>query len=85
MGKPVLASDNNGGSAQFDNFVIKEYDENGVFIRNIFDVNIDTTDGWYCWSQDGSGSLGLSTTSGYDDLKSLFISSASGYANASNS
>jgi endoglucanase len=73
-GKPSFVSANNQGKAYFDDVVVKEYNENGKFIRDIFNINITSKDGWYYWSKNESGHCDLSMEEGHDDNFSISIS-----------
>ncbi len=73
LGYPALVGARVGEKVYFDDIVIQEYDENGDFVRNIIDMNLDSTNGWYYWSNDDSGNSGLSTSEGHNDTTSLFI------------
>ncbi|HEX9059554.1 MAG TPA: cellulase family glycosylhydrolase, partial [Clostridia bacterium] len=82
-GKPVIASDSNAGTSYFDDFVVKEYDANGDFLRTIYDTNIDSRDGWDFWSKNGLGELALTADEGHGDKKCLTLSKATADTNAS--
>ncbi|MBI4117696.1 MAG: cellulase family glycosylhydrolase [Parcubacteria group bacterium] len=43
---PQFRCENTKGTAYFDAFVIKEYDKDRVFIRDIVNMNIDSAEGW---------------------------------------
>jgi len=45
---PTLISENNNGKVYFDDFIIKEYDQNGRFIREIVNVDLEKKPAdWY--------------------------------------
>jgi len=71
--EPVLEAAQVGGRVYFDDIVIKEYDENDNFVREIYKANLNTLNGWSFWSVGGSGSNGLSNTVGHNDTSSLYI------------
>lgn len=73
-GEPIFSCSNNTGTVYFDNFVVKEYDENQQFVRDITTFDITSEEGWYPWSSDESGVFELSTLEGYSDSTSLSIS-----------
>ena len=81
---PALIGGNTGETVFFDDIVIKEYDENGAFVRNVYESSLDSFDGWSFWSQNQSGKAGLSTTEGNSANSSLFIENTSSDANISN-
>ena len=91
-GEPILLSENNQGTIYFDDLVVKEYDENGVFVRDIWSMNITsythvsetgwgTWAEWCYWPDDGSVAFELSTTEGRNDNASLLIAGMADYAN----
>ncbi len=84
FGEPVLEAARVGGRVYYDEIVIKEYDENDNFVRNIYEANLNNLDGWSFWSLNGSGSNGLSSTEGHNDTSSLYIDGATDNANMIN-
>jgi endoglucanase len=82
-GKPAFQSQQNQGTVYFDDFVIKEYDANQQFIRDIYVVNITSMDGGFFWSSNGSGRCRLSTTVGHGDRVSVQITGTRGDSNIS--
>jgi endoglucanase len=80
-GKPAFQAQKNTGTVYFDDFVIKEYDENKQFLRDIYTVNVASMDGSSWWSSNGSGSCTLSTTVGHGDNLSIQIAGTKGDAN----
>ncbi|HEX2952848.1 MAG TPA: cellulase family glycosylhydrolase [Bacillota bacterium] len=86
VGKPALVAHTTGktGVIFFDDFVIKEYDENQHFLRDIATVNIDTADHWNFWSRNGSGRLSLTNAEGHGDRHALRIAGTTDDANGSN-
>jgi endoglucanase len=56
IGQPVLQSDNNLGKVYFDDFVIKEYDENYNFVRTVLDFDIEDIARWYLYQGFPNGS-----------------------------
>jgi endoglucanase len=98
-GRPVMNCQLNGqGTIYFDDFTIKEYEENGQFLSEIASVQItsDTdvfteTDGrtWcyddeWCYWSDGNTVFELSTTEGYGDNASLSVNGTANLANWNN-
>lgn len=61
----VLVSELNAGSAYFDELVVREYSAEGEFVRNVLEDSLDDVDGFYFWSEDGSGEAGLETEGCY--------------------
>jgi endoglucanase len=55
LGKPAFASSRNNGMAYFDDFIIREFDEHGAFVRNVVEVDPETDSGWWFWSKDSQG------------------------------
>lgn len=85
IAQPALIGASVNGTVYFDDINIKEYDENGTFTKNVVDINLNTIDGWYYWSANDSGTVGLKETEGHNDLKCLFISNATDDCNLSSS
>lgn len=83
-GKPALVCANNRGTVFYDDIVVKEYDENGEFLREIYKSNITSKDGWAMWSANGSGIFELSTREGHEDRRSLSIGGTTDDANCYN-
>lgn len=86
VGKPAFVARNTGrsGAVYFDDFVIKEYDENHNFIRDIFSVDVTSANGWSYWSHNGSGSHSFSTSKGHSSGNSIRINGTTDDANVSN-
>lgn len=85
FGLPALVGAAVNGKVYFDDIIIKEYDENGVFKRNILEMNLNSIEGWNYWSSNGSGFGKRTTTVGHNDTESLLIENATGDCNLSNS
>lgn len=85
VGKPAFVGKNAGstGDVYFDDFVIKEFDENHNFIRDIYTVNVAANNGWSFWSNNNVGTCSLSSI-GHTDSASIKISGTTDDANASN-
>ncbi len=83
--KPALIAKATGsGTVYFDDFIIKEYDQNTNFVRTIIAANLEFTNkGWYFWSEDGSGEYGVSETESHQGSKSIFIKNTTKDANLS--
>lgn len=62
------------GVVYVDNLKLDEYDENDKFIKTIFMDDFNKDNGFYYWSNDGSGIGYISNDVGYDDNRSLCIS-----------
>ena len=82
---PALVGARVGGRVYFDDIVIKGFNEDGEFIRDVVDMSLDALDNWYYWTANDSGTSGLSTTTGKKDSNSLYIDGATGDSNLSNS
>lgn len=80
---PALIGEKAGGTVFFDNVIIKEYDENNTFVKdiNLFDFN--TQQGWSFWSANNSGEGGFSDTEGYNDSSSIYIKNTTSDSNMS--
>lgn len=80
---PALIGEKAGGTVFFDNVIIKEYDENNTFVKdiNLFDFN--TQQGWSFWSENNSGEGGFSDTEGYNDSSSIYIKNTTSDSNMS--
>jgi endoglucanase len=84
LGVPALVGANVSGRVYFDDVVIKEYDDNGTFVRDIAFNNTDNVDGWGYWSSNNTGSNGVATNTGQSNGKSIYIDGATGDCNMSN-
>ncbi len=82
--EPVLVAAQVEGKVYFDDIVIKEYDENDNFVREIYKANLNSLDGWSFWDVNGSGSSGVSSTVGHNDTGSLYIDGTTGDSNLFN-
>lgn len=85
VGAPALIGAAIAGRVYFDDIVVKEYDANGNFVRDIYEANLNSLDNWNFWSANGSGGSGLSTSEGHNDSSSLYIDGSSGDSNLGNS
>jgi endoglucanase len=81
---PALTAPKVSGTVYFDDIVIKEYDAQGVFTKEIINLNLNNMDGWSYWSRDNSGTGSLSVTEGHNDSQSLSINGALDDSNFSN-
>lgn len=77
---PVLSGGAVGGTVNFDNIVIKEYAPDGSFTHELLNLNLNSDEGWFFWSENNIGEGGLATDGGYDDSNSLYISGTSANA-----
>lgn len=84
FGEPVLEAAQVGGRVYFDDIIIKEYDENDNFVRDVYEANLNNLDGWDFWSINDSGTSGLSNTVGHNDSGSLYIDGTTGDGNMIN-
>ena len=83
LGKITLAGSNINGRVYFDDLMVREFNQKGDFVRNIYQANLNTISGWNFWSQNGSGSTGISSTQGHKDSKSIFIEGTTADSNLS--
>ena len=63
---PDLQSRNNRGTVYFDDLVIREFDEDGEFVRTVVDYDVETSGPWYLWQppeENGTGVVGISSDS----------------------
>ncbi len=81
---PTVVGAEVGGVVFFDDMVIKEYDENENFVRDIPNINLNDDNGWFFWSENNLGSGGLSKQEGRNDNRSLFVSNTTENSNLSN-
>jgi len=56
---PVLVSELNAGTAYFDELVVREYDGEGNFVRDVIEDPLDDDAGWYFWAADGVGATSV--------------------------
>jgi endoglucanase len=81
VGKPVLTVDRLGeGKAYFDDLVLEQVDGQGTLEKPIWRHNPKSRRGWYLWSADNSGSVGMRGP-GRGDESALVATGAHGYAN----
>jgi len=85
VGVPALiAAEVQGGRVYYDDIVVKEFDGAGNFVRDIYQTDLNSFDGWSFWSANGSGTSGVSEQVGHNDTSSLYIESTTGDGNLSN-
>jgi endoglucanase len=84
IGIPALVAANVTGRVYFDSVSILEFDPAGNFTQTIAALNLNSLDNWGYWSNNGTGTKGLSTTTGVGDNSSFYIESATGDCNLSN-
>ncbi len=84
IGLAALVGQGVKGKIYFDNMVIKEYNPDGSFSRNVLELNPQSSDNWNYWSANNSGTSGFSTATGAGDATSLYIANATGDCNLSN-
>jgi endoglucanase len=81
-GKPALVGQALGtGSIAFDDLTIKEFDANGTFTREIAHIFPASSNGWYYWSSDGSGTGALTASPCKTSATCLTITGTAGDAN----
>ncbi len=78
VGKPTLQCDHNAGTAYFDGLVLEKIERGKT--EQVWERDLDTSRGWYYWTQDGSGK-GTFTLEGHGDQSALSIAGTKGYAN----
>ncbi len=83
IGLPALVGANVSGKVYFDDLTIKEFDEKGDYIRDIFSLSLDDFDGWGYWSENNTGKGEMAMT-GRSNNKSLSIERATSDCNLSN-
>jgi endoglucanase len=86
LGKPAFVNRANTGKAWVDDIVVKEYDASGIYVRTIHAIDVTSyEDGWFYWSEDGSGSAGTDNTTGHSGSNSIYVQGSASDANLSNS
>jgi len=85
IGKPSVVNRANTGKIWVDDIVVKEYDATNKFVRNVFEIDVTSFDGWFYWSQDGSGSAGTDNSTGHSNSNSVYMQGSASDANLSNS
>jgi endoglucanase len=83
LGKPTVVNRANTGKIWVDDIVVKEYDASDNFVRNVFEIDLNTFDGWYSWSENGSGTAGADGATGHSNSNSLYMQGTTGDANIS--
>lgn len=82
LGKPVLACRSVGeGTVWFDSLRIEEVDADGQLLRVIKQWDVESASGWWFWSQNNSGSSGLSKTEFKAGSASIYITGTTSDAN----
>ena len=80
--QPTLAGEyTNKGTLFFDDISVKEYNEKGVFTRNIHTTSFDDAKPWFFWSRNKDGTGGITESNGRTDTFSAYISSTTDIAN----
>lgn len=85
LGKPAFVNKKNTGKVWIDDIVVKEYDASGAFVKTVCAIDVTSFDGWYYWSQDGSGSAGTDNTTGHSGGNCIYLEGSTSDANLSNS
>jgi len=83
LGVPTLLASEIEGKVYYDDISVKEFDQNGAFIRDVHSINLNTLSGWRFWSQNDSGNHGLSNNEGHNDSSSIFIKGTTSVSNLS--
>lgn len=84
--QPSLQAQNTGlnGSVWFDDITIKEYDEDGNFVKEINNIKFDRLQNWYYWQSGISKGYGVyDPKEGHDGKGSMRISDTTSDANLS--
>lgn len=82
---PTMQIQNIGdGKIYFDSIVVKEFDQNGLFIKNVFAEDLEDLSGYYFWKENGVGSYSLSTSEHYGGKASFYVTGTTSDANLSN-
>lgn len=81
---PALVGARVGGRVYFDQLEIKEYDQDNQFVRTVWQSELDDNIGWSYWSNNNSGSAGLSSSVGLNGSACLYIENANDDCNMSN-
>jgi endoglucanase len=81
---PTLYASRTDGRIYFDDITVSEYDEDGVFSKEIYSENLNEQSSWAFWSQNNTGNYGVSDTEGNGDSGSLFIEGTENFANLGN-
>ncbi len=69
------------GKVWFDDVTVKEYDENGNFVRNIYDLKFDDGKNLSLWSQNSSGTMSFDASTGYHTSGSAMAAGTTDDAN----
>nr|MCU0354695.1 glycoside hydrolase family 5 protein [Cytophagales bacterium] len=81
MAKVVLAGNAVGGRVYFDDFVVKEYDPNGNFVRDVMSVKPTADKEVYFWSSNNAGKGGLTDGTGRNGGAGYYVEGTTSYAN----
>lgn len=83
VGQVALQCANLGqaGKIWFDDIVVKEYDETGNFVRDIYAFSFDSVNEFNLWSENSSGSMYADNTAGHDAAGSVVVSGTTSDAN----
>jgi endoglucanase len=73
LGIPVLAGSNVGGRIYFDDIIVKEFNEAGIFVRDVYVSDLNSKYDWGYWSSNNSGIWDLSNNTGVGDNSCLYI------------
>lgn len=85
--QPALQAQNTGinGSVWFDDIIVKEYDENGNFVKEITKLNFDQEQKWSFWQNGSSKGEGeYDKQVGHDGKGAMKISNTTNDSNLSN-
>lgn len=69
------------GKAWFDDVIVKEYDENGNFVRDIYDLKFDNGKNLSLWSQNSVGSMSFDPANGHNAKGSAMATGTTSDAN----
>ena len=80
---PALIGEKAGGTVFFDDVIIKEYDENNSFVRDIKFFDFNKKNGWGFWSANTIGEGGFFESEGRTDTSSIYIKNTTSDSNMS--
>lgn len=69
------------GKVWFDDIVLKEYDEAGNYVRDVYNFNFDNTDDFRLWSENSSGYMSAAPGVGHDKAGSVIAVGTTSDAN----
>jgi len=85
LGKPSFVNRGNTGKVWVDDIVVKEYDGDGNYVRTISTIDVTSFNGWFYWSENGSGFASTDNTTGHSNSNSICVQGSTSDANLSSS